>query len=410
MSITSLLVILNFSDLGLSLGLVSALARADGLENRDAARRYVASSVWMLSVSGAVLILVAAVSYVLVPWARLFNVSSPIATREAGTAAVTFIIVGALSLPLGVMGRIQQGFQEGFVANAYQCVGSILSLVFLLSAIRLNVGLPWLILAVTGAPIVAAIINVSISGVRRYRWLSIGWSYVTPSVVRALYRTGAAIFALQLGYAAAYNSDNILIAQILGPVSVAQYSVCVRLFSISTVAVALVTSPLWSAYAEAQARGDSAWLANVVRRVVKVGLIAATLPALLFILFGQQIVAAWAGAAMRPDLSLLIALAVWVILDSVRITSMTFLSATGRFRFQILLFLVFAPVSVASRVLGARAAGLSGMVWANVACLVALVLAYVYYTSRILRPRRPIKGVEGNLAHAAAAEVDPAWQ
>jgi O-antigen/teichoic acid export membrane protein len=410
MSITSLLVILNFSDLGLSLGLVSALANADGMNSRDAARRYVASSVWMLAACSTVLIVIVGVSYEWVPWARFFNVSSPLAVSEAGLAAATFLVVGALSLPLGVMGRIQQGFQEGFVANVYQCLGSLLSLIFLLIAIKVRAGLPWLILAVAGAPSVATIINIAISALGKYRWLSIRWSYVTPSVVRTLYRTGAAIFALQLGYAIAYNSDNIVIARVIGPIAVAQYSVCARLFSISTVAVTLVTTPIWSAYAEAHARGDSLWLTTTVRRVLKLGLLSACIPALLFIAFGRPIIRVWAGPNMSPDYRLLIGLAVWVMLDSIRITSMTFMSATGRFRFQILSFMLFVPVSLLARVLGARASGLAGMVWANIGCLIVLVAGYTSYTRQLVQSPVRIESTDAKSPSWVRTQIVRLWQ
>jgi O-antigen/teichoic acid export membrane protein len=163
---------------------------------------------------------------------------------------------------------------------------------------------------------------------------------------------------------------------------VAEYAVAARLFSLPTVAVAVIAAPLFPAFAEANARGDTLWLRRSARRLFFAGLIVAGIPAVVLAASGQRVVALWAGPQISPSLGLLFALAVWVVLDSVRITLATLFAATKEYRVQLLAFGVYVPLGIVARLIGARLYGLQGLVVAHIVCFVICVVTPFAWKAR----------------------------
>jgi O-antigen/teichoic acid export membrane protein len=393
MAITSLLTLVNFSDLGISLGLTKVLADADGRGDQAEARTAVSSALAMLTTIGFAVLVAFALLYPLVPWSRVFNNVDPRAAREAGPATAAFVLSVAVSFPLGVVGRIQMGRQDGVLASAYQMLGAIIGLAATVAAVWLRAGLPVLILAASGAPSVAALVNTVVSFGRRYRWLRPRQRDVDRDVMRGLLSVGGAFLVLQVGFALSSNADSFLITRTLGPAAVADYAVAARLFSLATVAVAVIAAPLFSPFAEASSRGDHQWLHATARRLFVGGLGLAAAPAIILVVVGPRFIAWWAGPNVHPTRSLLVALGVFVLVDSIRITLATYFSATSQYRIQLIAFGAYVPLSILARIVGVRAFGLTGLVTSHVLCFATLVCVPFLFKARpVLLARRSDRG------------------
>jgi O-antigen/teichoic acid export membrane protein len=84
--------------------------------------------------------------------------------------------------------------------------------------------------------------------------------------MRDVLQVGGALFALQACAAITSFSDSILISIVLGPESVADVAVPSRLFSVVSLGVAILLTPLWPAYTDALARGEIEWVKRTFRR------------------------------------------------------------------------------------------------------------------------------------------------
>jgi O-antigen/teichoic acid export membrane protein len=171
MTISSIVAMLGFADLGMGLGLMNAISEAHGQDDRRAAERFVSSGFFML-IAVALLILAGfAAVYPFIPWERVFNVQSPRAIQEAGPAIAVFIVCFLANLPLGVVRQVQLGYQEGFATSLWESAGRVLGLAGLLLVIYLQAGLGWLVLAMAGAPALAWLLNSFVEYGCRRPWL-----------------------------------------------------------------------------------------------------------------------------------------------------------------------------------------------------------------------------------------------
>jgi O-antigen/teichoic acid export membrane protein len=260
MTISSLIAVLSFADLGMGNGLLNAVAHAHGRGDVRAIRSYVSSGFAILSVVACCVLVGFAVAYPWVTWAKIFNANGALAQSEAGPALATFVALFAINIPLGVVGRVQVGLQQSFRASLWQCAGSLAGLASMLAVIRLQAGLPWLVAAAFGPPALAAALNTVLYLGRTRVDLRPRFADVSRGTVKHVAKTGVLFLILQLVAAVAYASDNLVIAQMLGASAVADYAIPEKLFSLIAMALAMMLAPLWPAYGEALARGVRLWV------------------------------------------------------------------------------------------------------------------------------------------------------
>lgn len=385
-TISSFLVMLGFLDLGLGNGVMNVVAEAHGRESRKAMEQAVASAFYALLAMALGLLLVFAVLYPFVPWASLLGARSPLAVSEAAPAVAVLVACLAVALPLSLAQRSLMGMQQGYMANIWQTLGSLLGLAGLIFAIEQHASLPLLVLATAGVPVLAGLFTTLVF---------FGWSHrellpriyrVTLPALKRIARIGLLFFVLQLAVAVAVSSDNFIIAYVLGAEAVADYAVPAKLFGIVTLGIGLFLSPLWPAYGEAIARKDYRWARTTLVRSLTLALVVSGCGALLLLIFAPQILRVWVGEGIDPSSTLLAGLAVWTVLETCGAALAMFLNGASIVRPQLVVATLFTVVSIGLRLMLIRHWDIAGVAWgAVVAYLITTVIPYAVLVPRLVR-------------------------
>ena len=148
MTITSALFLLVFADFGLGSGAVNAVSEADGADDRKRAAEVVSSAFFMLSGIAIAACVLFSIFSRLISWGAVFNVASPAARLELPSTVAALFGCFVVGLPLGVVQRVQIGYQEGYRNNLWEMWGNLLGLGGLLIAMFCKAGLPWLVLSI----------------------------------------------------------------------------------------------------------------------------------------------------------------------------------------------------------------------------------------------------------------------
>lgn len=373
MTMSSLVGMLGFADLGIGNGILNAVATASGKGSTVEIREYVSSGIFVLVAIAVCILGVFALFYGAVPWFALFNVESNVAKAESGPALAVLVACITLAIPTGVVQRVQMGLQSGFVANLWQCLGSVLALCGVCVVIRLHAGLAWLVLAYVGSPQIAAILNgMLFFGVLR-RDLAPAPRFVSRRAIEFIVQTGVLFLVLQIASSITFASDNIIIAQLLGAGAVAEYSVPQKMFSLIPTIIMMVLMPLWPAYGEAIARGDQAWVKKTLSRSVYLTFVASGVISLAMISFGKQVISLWVGNAIMPSFWLLLALGIWQVIQASGNSVAMFLNGANVIRFQVIVASVTTIAALIAKIFLVRAMGGVGVV-------VGIILAYSLLT------------------------------
>jgi len=380
MTVSSVVAILNFADFGIGNGVLNAISEANGKDDVEAIREYIASGALLLSTIAACLLAIFLLVYRFIPFSEFFNVRSELAVREAGPAMAVFCGCFLLNIPLGIVQRIQLGLQEGFISNLWQLFGSLTGLLGIIVVIHFQAGLPWLVLALAGAPVFAMLVNGIIFFTATRPNLRPKAQNVSQAAMNRIAHIGMLFFVLQLAVAMAYSSDNVIAAQVLGPDAVTRYSITAKMFSMISVLLAMFLGPLWPAYGEAISRGDLLWVRKTLFRSLFGAMVIAGIGALTLVLLGPWLLKVWVHRILDPPFFLLLGLGLWAIVEAGGSALAMFLNGANIVGLQVTLASIFAVACLTLKIALVRRLGIVGIPWATLIsyiCCTAIPCAFL---------------------------------
>lgn len=386
MTISSVLAMASFADFGVGNGVLNTVAKAFGKDDMEGVRKAVSSGFALLSSIAVLLLTAFFCAFHLVNWGNFFRVVSPAARLEAGPALAVFATCFALNISMDVVQRVQLGLQQGYRYSLWQLVGSTMGFIGILLGIWLQVGLPLLITAFAGAPVLATFLNaVHFFGFVR-RDLCPSFLLVSWKTIAQIGRLGGLFFVLQVVVAISYSADNFIIARTLGAVHVPEYSIPQRMFALVTMMSGMLVSPLWPAYAEAISRGDIDWAKRTLSRSLRLVFCATSAASIMLLLLSHKLLRLWVGPRIHPSPLLLVGLAVWVVICASGDALAMFLNGGEVVRFQVIVASSFGIACVSVKILFVRHFGIAGVPWATISTYLVLnALPCALYVPSLLR-------------------------
>lgn len=382
MALSAFSMLLSFTDFGIGNSVLTAVAHSSGQTEISELRRQLASAYAAMSGIAMVMLAILLLVYGLVPWAQLFNVTDPLAAAEAGPSAAVFFVILSLTTPFTLILRVQLGLQQGFRSSLWQSAGNVTALAALVAATRLEASLPWLVLALAGAPVAVGLINTLDFFLLRRPDLRPQLAAINSRTMGQLASGGAIFLILQVCAAVMFQSNAIIIARILGAEAVASFAVPERMFAMIGVILSLVLTPLWPAYGEAAARGDIAWVRRTLRRSLILTVIVASVFSLTLVLLGPTLIKWWVGGVVAPPLTLILALGVWKVIEAVGNAVAMFLNGVNEIAIQAVFGVIAAVATILLRIWWVRALGLPGAVLGIIVPYGLLAIPFLTYAIR----------------------------
>jgi O-antigen/teichoic acid export membrane protein len=392
MTLTSFVLFINFADFGIGNGLTTRIAESHGREDNVEAAHLVSSAFYCLLCLSLMLFALFACASSFINWGAIYGIKSSAAIAEAGWATAVLFVCTIANMPLGVVMRVQLGFQEGFVADIWNATGSLLALAGILVAVHHGGGLPTLVLAMAGMPLLATAIN------SYYQF-----AYVRPSLrprlrlfslvtAGQLLSVGAIFFAQQCFGLIYYLSDNLVIAHFMGASSVARYAVLQRTFSLGVITQYMV-APLWPAISEAIARYDMKWARRTARRAIVGSIVLGLTWSIPLLVLSRWLMKHWAGFDPGPVDLLRVGFAVWVILVGYIATMNALLNQRITIRKHVCIFGAASLASLALKIFFARQGSIAGVIWAT-----DLSFSVLYVIPTALLARNSLKDLPKEVA------------
>jgi O-antigen/teichoic acid export membrane protein len=241
----------------------------------------------------------------------------------------------------------------------------------------------WLVLAVGGSQVIATGLN----GLALFRskrpWLLPRIRSVTAASAKRILHIGLLFFVLQLAGVFMIQADNLIIAQMLGLSQVSQYAVVWQLFLFAPNLLAMVLMPLWPAYGEAIARKDALWVKKTFKRSL-ILTFSVNVPAAIFLIaFGQQILHIWIGPQINPSFLLLLAMGMFVCLNSLAGPLAALFNGANVITFQVICAIITGIGKLAISIVLIHWLGLPGIILGTV---IAAIL-FIYIPSAFYLPR-----------------------
>lgn len=384
-TISTTVVMLAVMDLGIANTLTNMISRAYALDDRAAAQRYYATAFWSSVSISTVLGLVALILWPHVNWGDLFHLQDPSLIHEVSLCVAIALGFFLLSLPLNLVHRILSGYQQTQITNYFTLMSNILSLIVIVTVIKLRGSLVTLMLMYSGALLLGnVLLNIWVNLWDR-PWLIPSPRFIRRSVISDLMSSGMGFFILQLAGIVVFNSDNLIITHYLGASDVTPYSVTWRLAGYAMVLQTAVLPSLWPAYSEAYARGDYDWVRRMFWNTVKGAMGAVMLAVLILTFLGQWLIRWYAGPAAVPTALLLFAICAWTLISAGMDLQACLLAAINRIKVQGILSVFAAALNIALSIYLVKKLGSLGVILGTIlSYLLILVVPQTVIVWRVL--------------------------
>lgn len=388
--LSALLGFMAFADLGVGNGVLNQVTAARAANDQQLLRRTLASGYAITFAVGCLLILfwIAWTKFSLEPTAVAGAISAE-SRIEALKALTVFSIVLAINIPASLILRIQLGYQQGYLNGLNQLVCAVCTLALVPLALYWGGGVPELVLATLG---IQAFVNTANSLIWLHRhgmFDGKNWSQsINKNSVSALLKTGGMFFLLQTAAAFAFQSDAIVITQTLGQAAYGDFAVIQKLFLFVSMLLSAGIMGLWPAFGDALASNEKTWAVKTLKR----GIVAAGIVTLVGVSSLSAampwILEKWMNSSVQPIWGLILALAIWTIIDGVANVVAAFMNGANILRAQLVLAVAMASTAFASKWLLTPVLGATGAVLGTIIayCLIS-VPGQIYILKRVFNTK-----------------------
>lgn len=388
LSLASAAMLLSSLDLGVGNALLNRIARCEASGERATSAIAIGGGIALLIGMGMAAALLVGAFVAAVPWQRWLGITDPALVAESRQAGAWLAVLAGAGIAASGSLRVLAGQQRGHRAHWISCVASLAALAAVLIAASQQAGIVWLLVATLGVP---ALVTLAL-GLRTMP-RAIDWSQSGRRAVQEaphLLRDGKWFFALQLGSVLIWSSDSLILASVQGPASVAALALAARLFQLASQPFAAMNNALWPGYAEANARGDHAFMLKTLRRSLLTTFAGSALIGGVLLILAEPLLARWSSGTVIVSDTLLLVVAVCTVAESVGHAFGVYLNGRGIVRVQLWVVLAFCAVAMPLKFLLGSAWGAQGVVMATI---VAFVLADLGLYATVFRaqafPSRP---------------------
>ncbi|MDH5561922.1 MAG: hypothetical protein OEY59_13815, partial [Deltaproteobacteria bacterium] len=352
-------------DLGTGNGLLNSLTESMGKDDFGAVKIYVASAFYLVLIIALCFGLVWLLVAPRISWAWLFNTITPQTSAEVAPALSVFVLCVLIGLPFGLVFKIYESYQEGYINGGLRIIGSILGLVGILVAMRYQAGLPWLVLSMAGSPVLASFFGFMWLILERRPFLLPRIKNFRKTAFIDIFRSGVLFFILQFTAAIGFQADSLVVSHFLGADQVPQYAIPMKLFMYVPALLNFFLVPLWPAYGDAIARGDTSWVVKTFKRSLYLSFGISSVMSLILVFFGKMIIGFWVPE-IQLEWSFLFGLGLWVILLGIAGPLSAFLNGANVIGFQTVIAVFAVIINIALSIFLVQKIGVSGPIYGSV--------------------------------------------
>lgn len=362
LTLSSILVWLDYFDIGLGNGLRNKLSECVALGDYKKAKTYVSTTYFLMMLLGVVIVFIFCLINNFLDWNRILNTGD---NRIEGLDTIVAIVFGlcVLNFVLKIIGNIYMAYQRPMVSNLFSCVGQIFALVVIFILTKTTNGsLALVAITYTLAPILVYCLSYPYTFLYKYKEIAPSINYVKLSYGRDVFSLGIEFFLIQLVCLVLYQTGNIIVANLFSPAEVTPYNIAYRYMNIVLMIYMIVITPLWSAITDAYTKKDIYWINNSIKKMVWVWAVF-SFCTILMIIASPFIMKIWIGDSVVIDRGLVIGFAVYVIVDMWSRIYASFANGVSHLKIQLLIAVMQAVLYLPLTFILANCLGIQGVAW-----------------------------------------------
>ena len=351
LTISSLMLWIDNMDIGLGNGLRNKLATHLAHGDMARARKLVSSTFAMLTCIMVPTILVLLGIIALGDTYGFLNVDKG---QVAGLDTVLMVTVAfvCLTFIFKLIGNFYMGLQLPAVSNLLVCLGQTLALAGTYALYKSGShSLMHIAMVNTAAPFAVYLMAYPYTFFVKYPQLRPSLRLADMQEAKSVMSLGVKFFIMQISSVVLFMTSNILISKLFSPALFTPYQVAYRYFSLMLVVFTVICMPFWNATTDAYERGDMMWIRSATKKL-NVMTIAIFAGMVLMVAVSGWVYKLWVGDRTHVDLSLTIAMAVYIFILIYSMRYSYFINGIGKLWLQLVFTtsaaVLFIPLAYAA--------------------------------------------------------------
>lgn len=315
LTMSSVMIWMNFLDIGLTLGLKNKLAEAIAKEDYIRGKELVSTTYCLMLMIFVPLCLISIPIIKIINWSSIFNVS-PVHNGEIVQAMYILVVCFSCQMITNVLGAVVSAFQKVALSNCFNVIGNIITLfiIYFLREYTLP-SLTYLAFAVSITPIIVLLVASLILYNNKFSKVSPDFGYFNKSHIKDLLNLGAKFFIIQLQIIVLYQSTNILISNVSSPLQVTEYNIAYRYLGVGMMLFTIFLQPLWPAFTDAYTKKEYEWMNNTYKKMMKVFFVCCSF-VLLMLVISPFVYKIWIGEKNEVSFFMTLTVALYVCIHS----------------------------------------------------------------------------------------------
>jgi len=392
-AVASLAWLSGLVDMGTGTALVTLVARSSAGERAEQARRHIAGALAIGSGLAGLILLAAFVASIFAGTINGMGTGTAIGIVRGSAGPYLIAAIGlAINLPLNSGNNVWMALQKGYVSSFWELMQTLLTTAGLVGATfftrdpRVYVALVYLGLIVANLGSLVHLFLCYPDLRPRGLWMSWG-------AMREVAGQGVLYFILALTGGLSFMLDNVLALALLGPEASARMTIVMRLCIAAVGALAVMSQPLWPAFADAAQRADRKWILKTLFQssALLVGLTLAG--SALLLIYGERLLHWWLRTNLGITSGLLWAIAAWVVSQAMFRVPNLLLNGLSILRFQIAIFSAATASALVLKFVLAPRFGVAGILWGTTIVIFLIAIpASLWRIGRWAATSRPHSG------------------
>ena len=333
LTLSSIMLWLNFFDVGFTLGLKNKLAEAIALGDWNRGKSLVSTTYFMMTVIFVPLCLLLELFVPHIDWASFLNVNSIYNDEIIRTL---YVLAGCFCLQMivNVLTAVVSAYQKTALSSAFPVIGNFLSLIaiFLLTKFC-PPSLVVLAIAISVMPIVVLFIASIFLFSKKFKAVCPSIKSIDRVYIKDLFGLGAKFFLIQIQVVILYQCTNILISNVSGPDEVTSYNIAYKYLGIAMMVYSIILTPLWPAFTDAYAKKDFMWMKAIYKKMSKVFMLSALIMVIM-VLCSSIVYQLWIGDKANIPLIMTICVAIYMIIHSWDSLQVQLINGIGAIKLQ----------------------------------------------------------------------------
>lgn len=362
LTLSSIMMWLNFFDVGFTLGLKNKLAEAIALEEWEKGKSLVSTTYFMMILIFVPLCLILMTCVPFVNWANFLNVN-PNYNSDISKTLYVLIACFCLQMIVNVLISIIAAYQKVALSSIFPVIGNFLSLIaiFLLTPLC-PPSLLILSFAISTMPIIVIIIGSIILFKSKFKKISPSIKSINTQYIKELLNLGIKFFLLQIQVVILYQCTNILISNVSGPNDVTAYNISYKYLGIAMMLYTIILTPLWPAFTDAYTKKDFTWMKNTYKKMTHI-LYISILGIFIMILISPITYELWIGNKATISYSMTISVGIYMAIHSWHTLQVELINGIGSIKLQTYITLIGTIIYIPLAIILGNYIGAIGVIY-----------------------------------------------